>query len=370
MSYYQAQLASSPTVVAAANSASSSSTAANSATAKDNPPWNTPTGVTAAQTAKVLSTTDYLNTSNVPLTAGATTDTKTEQDNQKLFSLYNAVNSLSYLAQLAQSSTETAGQIAGLNTRFQEGLSQVEKYVSSTSFNNFALEASTPSASIKSTASVSLGTGNYSTQQLITNANINNPVPGVSTSDSFNIAVKKGGTTTNVPIDLSQVSGPLTLGNIVSYINTQLSAGGFSTRFQKTETGETTTSASAATYGLQITPGGNETVSLSAASTPALYVAGDSGNATEVNTTTGTGTNALVTTTAADQSGRLTKIGDLNSSTPHRDLQRQPGRLHRHHHGGCDGRGFQRQCVCAGQRHRQYRQPDQPGHAGRLSHQI
>jgi hypothetical protein len=314
MSYYQAQLASSPAVVAA-NSASSSSTSSTSATAKDNPPWNTPTSITAAQTAKVLSTTDFLNTSNVPLTAGATTDSKTEQDNQKLFSLYSAVNSLSYLAQLAQSSTETAGQIAGLNTRFQEGLTQVENYVSSTSFNSFALEAATPAANVTSTASVSLGTENYTTQQLLTQSNINNPVPGLSTSDSFNIAVSKNGTSTNVPIDLSQVSGPLTLGNIVSYINTQLSAGGFSTRFQKTETGETTTSDTAATYGLQIMPGGNETVSLSAASTPALYMVGDSGSATEVDTTDGTGSSATVTATPADQTGRLTKIGDL-STTP------------------------------------------------------
>src|ERR1700748_2129682 len=139
-------------------------------------------------------------------------------------------------------------------------------------------------------------------------------MPGVSATDSFTIAVKKGATTTNVPIDLSQVSGPLTLGNIVSYVNSQLSADGFTTRFQKTQKGGTVTSDATATYGLQITPGANETISLSAASTPALYMVGNSGNAAEVNTTSGTGTNAQVTTTPADQSGRLTKIGDLDTN--------------------------------------------------------
>ena len=64
-----------------------------------------------------------------------------------------------------------------------------------------------------------LSNNTYTTQQLVTNANLNNPVPGLSASDSFTIGVTKGGTTTNVPIDLSQVQGPLTLGNIVSYIN-------------------------------------------------------------------------------------------------------------------------------------------------------
>ena len=96
--------------------------AANSATANDNPPWNNAaTPIRNAQTAKVLSTTNFLNTTNVPLTPGATSDTKLEQDNQKLFSLYNAVNTLAYLAKMAQSSTETSGQLAGLNTRFQTG---------------------------------------------------------------------------------------------------------------------------------------------------------------------------------------------------------------------------------------------------------
>ena len=316
LSYYQAQQNDTPSAVAAASALSTAATSQNnSATANDNPPWNTPTPITAAQTAKVLSTTNYVDTTNVPLSPGATSDAKTEQDNQKLFSLYNAANTLSQLAVMAQSSTATSGQLAGLNARFQTGLTQVQQYLSSTTFNNFNLEAATPAASATSTATIGLGSFTYNTQQLVGNSGVNSPLPGVSASDSFTIAVKKGATTTNVPIDLSQVSGPLTLGNIVSYVNSQLSADGFSTRFQKTQKGGTVTSDATATYGLQITPGANETISLSAAATPALYMVGNSGNASEVNTTSGTGTNAQVNTTAADQTGRITKIGDL-SGTP------------------------------------------------------
>jgi hypothetical protein len=315
LGYYQAQQAANPSAIAAGGALSTASQQKTSATSKDNPPWNTPTPVTSAHTAKVMSTTNFLDTSNVPLTAGATTDAKAEQDNQKLFSLYSAVNSLSYLAQLAQSSTATSGQLAGLNARFQTGLSQVKSYLSSTSFNNYNLETAVPAASATSTASVSLSNYTYNTQTLVANAGINNPLAGVSASDSFTIAVKKGATITNVAINLSQVSGPLTLGNIVSYVNSRLSTAGFSTRFQKTQKGGTVTSDATATYGLQITPGANETISLSAASTPALYMVGNSGNASEVNTTSGSGTNVQVNTTAADQTGRLTKIGSL-SGTP------------------------------------------------------
>jgi hypothetical protein len=312
---YQSQLASSPSAIAAANmqQAQLAATQNNSATANDNPPWNTPNTNDSAEDARVLGTTNFLDTSNVPLSPGASSDGKTEQDNQKLFSLYSAVNTLAYLSKMAQSGTATSGQLAGLNARFQTGLAQVQQYLGSTSFNNFNLEATAPAATVTSTASVALGGFTYATKQLVTNSNLNNTVPGLSASDSFTIGIKKGGVTTNVPIDLSQVPGTLDLNNIVSYVNSQLSADGFSTRLQKTETGGTTTSDTNATYGLQVTPGGAEQVSFSAASTPSLYLVGDSGLATETQTTTNTATSA-VTTTPADQKGRLTKLSGLDGT--------------------------------------------------------
>ena len=95
LGFYQAQLTTAPSAIAAANAQNTAAASqTNSATANDNPPWNAPTVSGPAETAAVLSTTNYLNTSNVPLSAGATSDSKMEQDNQKLFSLYNAVNSL------------------------------------------------------------------------------------------------------------------------------------------------------------------------------------------------------------------------------------------------------------------------------------
>ncbi|HJT43554.1 MAG TPA: hypothetical protein VJ750_08635 [Rhizomicrobium sp.] len=316
LGFYQAQISANPSSISAANAQAArlAATTKKGATANDNPPWNTPNTNDAKQDAKVLSTTNFLDTSKVPLSPGATSDAKMEQDNQKLFALYSAVNTLAYISKMAQRGTATSGQLAGLNDRFQKGLDQVEQYLASTSFNNFKLQAAKPSDTVTSSASIAFGGFTYATKQLVTNAHINDPLPGVSASDSFNIAIKKAGVTTNVTIDLSQVSGSLTLGNIVSHINDQLSQAGFSTRFQKTEKGGTLTSDTNKTYGLQITPGGVEQVSLSAVATPSLYLVGSSGLATENNTTTNTATSA-VTTTAADQTARLTKLSGL-SGTP------------------------------------------------------
>jgi hypothetical protein len=320
LSFYQSKLTnavSTPTAQALSGATSSSATASKSATAKDAPPWEAPQPNQNAQDAKVLATTNFLDTSNVPLTATTTADQKTEQDNQKLFSLYTAVNTLAYIAKMGQRDGVTSGQLAGLNTRFQAGLKQVQDFISKTDFNNFALQAAAPSDTVTSTVVVPFGSFDYQTKTLVNNANLGNALPGLSTSDSFTISIKKGSTTTNVAIDLSQVQGPLTLDNVVSYVNQQLSAGGFSTRFQKVLTAGTVLDPTKATYGLQISPGGTETVSLSsAAATPSLYLAGSSGQATTTTTSTTTAGTTKTTSQAADQQGRLIKLSNLDTTTP------------------------------------------------------
>ena len=321
LSFYQSKLttssllnasqASGGAVVNAANPLASP----NSATGHDVTPWSQKPLAQNAMDAKVLGTTNFLDTSNVPVLTPSTADGKTEQDNQKLFSLYTAVNTLAYIAKMGQRPDMTSGQLAGLNTRFQAGLKQVQDFIKSSDFNNFTLQAANPTASVTSTATVPFGSFDYQTRTLVSGTNLGNALPGVSASDSFTVAIKKGGTTTNVAIDLSQISGPLTLDNIVQYTNQQLSAAGFSTRFQKVLTSGTIDKPDKATYGLQVSPGGVEQVSLSsAAATPSLYVAGNIGNATAITTSTTTTNGTKTTSSAADQQGRLIKLSDLAGS--------------------------------------------------------
>jgi hypothetical protein len=322
LSFYQSKLSSAAatsTAAAQANSAvgtsASSLSSATSATANDEPPWEVTPAAQNIRDAQALSTTDFLNTTNL---AGTSTDSKTEQDNQKLFSLYSAVNTLSYLASMAGRSGETSGQMDGIDTRFQAGLAQVQSYISNTTFNNFTLQAAAPTNTVSSTTTVPFASFDYQTKTLTNNAGLSNPLPGLSASDSFTIQVKKGSTTNNVDIDLSQVAGPLTLDNVISYVNQTLSAGGYQTRFQKVLTSGSVLDPTTATYGLQVSPGGTETVSLSsAAATPSLYLVGASGNASATTTaTTATNGTASTSTQAADQQGRLIKLSDIDSANP------------------------------------------------------
>ncbi len=309
LSYYQSKLPVAPST----NTLTSVSQAANSATANDAPPWEATPAAQESRDAQILSTTNFLDTSQVPLSAGTTTDAKTEHDNQKLFALYTAVNNLSYLASMSKRDGMTAGQLAGFNTRFQTGLQQIQNYLQTTTFNNFTLQASAPSSSATSSAGVAFGTYTYDTRTLTTNDNLSNPLPGLSTSQSFTVSVKKGGVATDVPIDLSQVNGPLTLDNVISFINQQLSSAGFNSRFHRTITKGTIDDPTNASYGMEVAPAGSETVTLSAAdATPSLYVAGNSGLATATGDTTTNG--ATSDSVPADQQGRLVKLTDLSGT--------------------------------------------------------
>ena len=191
---HQSQLITSPSSIAAASAQQQKFAASQKtgATAKDNPPWNTPNTNDAKQDAKVLGTTNFLDTSKVPLSPGASTDSKMEQDNQKLFSLYSAVNTLAYLAKMAQKGTATSGQLAGLNDRFQTALAQVQQYLGTTDFNSFNLQAAKPSDTVTSTAKISFSNFTYATKQLVSNANLNNALPGLSAS-TVSIGITRAG---------------------------------------------------------------------------------------------------------------------------------------------------------------------------------
>ncbi|MDE2266564.1 MAG: hypothetical protein KGL29_11740 [Alphaproteobacteria bacterium] len=322
LSYYQSQLstaAANATATSASGTQTSSSSLSSSlssptsATANDKPPWenlNPPSQ--QVHDAQVLGITNFVDTSNVPTLHSTANNAKTEQDNQNLFSLYTAVNNLSYLASMATRSTMTAGQLVGLNTRFQAGLQQVQSFISTTSFNNFTLQAAAPSSSATSTAQVPTPTFGYAGGTIVNDANIANALPGVSASDSFTIGVTKGGTTTNVAINLSQVQGALSIDNIVNYVNQQLMAAGFSSRFQRVITQGTINDPTKASYGIAVNSSPSESLTLSsAAATPALYVASTSGLTTATTTAASGATPA--TTTPVDNQGRLTKLTNLTN---------------------------------------------------------
>jgi hypothetical protein len=304
LGFYQSKLiASSATTssqTAANSAAGTASSSKKSATANDVTPWSLKQAGQEARDAQVLGLKNFVDLSKVPILAGQSTDTKTEQDNQKLFALYTAVNNLSYLATMSKRDDTSAGQMAGYDARFQTGLQQIQDFIGTAKFNNFTLQAAAPSSSVTSTATVPLPTFGYTTGSIVSAANLTDPLSGVSTGDSFTVSVKKAGITTDVAIDLSKVSGGLTLDNIVKYVNQQLAANGFGTRLKRVITEGTIDEMDEASYGIQINNAGSEAVTLSSSqATASLYVSATSG------------LTAATEDSGIDSQGRLLKLDNL-----------------------------------------------------------
>lgn len=320
LGYYQSQLnnsllSSTRTASASTSSSktSSSSSSSNSATAKDVTPWSATLPGQEARDAKVLNTTNWIDLSKVPVLAGRTQDSKTEQDNQKLFALWTAVNNLSYLATMSKRDGVSSGQMAGYNTRFQTGLQQIQDFLDTATFNNFTLQSQAASSTATATAKVPNATFGYTTGSLVKETNIGSALSGVSSTDKFTISVTKAGVTSDVAIDLSQVSGTLTLDNVLKYVNQQLSANGFSTRFKKVLTEGQIDKPDKAWYGIQIDNAANENVSLSSSqATPSLYISGTTGLTTATKDS------------AADNQGRLLKLTNLSDPTAEFSVNANP----------------------------------------------
>jgi hypothetical protein len=218
------------------------------------------------------------------------------EDNHKLFALYQALHRLDHIAQMANREGSVDGQRPGLNVHFQDGLKQILSYVDDASLKNVVLMAGTKSASTESSVVIPYAAYNYTGKGVVEHSGWNAAMTGVTAADSFTIAITKGGVTTNVDIDLANVSGTLSMDNINSYVNQQLQDAGFSTRFVRVQTGGSIVEDTA-TWGIRINNSGSETVTLSsAAAETTLYIAGTSG-------------------APAGQQGRLTKLGNL-SGTP------------------------------------------------------
>ena len=219
-------------------------------------------------------------------TGNAAQDAKTtafDQDFQKLFNLYQGLNTLMDVATQAQSKNLTPIDQLQLGKAFTSGVGEISGYVDATKFNNLRLALGTDTATQSSKLKVSSGDPGYATPALANS--MTNDVAAFAGNVQFTISVKRAGATINVPIDLSALgSQPRSLANVINYVNTQLAAANIDTRFASnrfpgqaqtvTVNGHAVTISPAQDqYGFKINVSAGETVSFSAAQTAgAIYL--------------------------------------------------------------------------------------------------
>jgi hypothetical protein len=216
---------------------------------------------------------------------------KTSASNYKtLFGLYQGLTTLNSLAGLAAGKNVSSYDLARYQKAFQSGMDEVTGFLNTQPFKGFDIVQGKVSSSLKTTIGPAAESDVYTTRTIYTGS-INGEVPAFQGAVKFSATVVKGGTTSNVDFDLSEMdpATPRTMGNVVNYLNGKLQAAGVATRFavsrtpgtaQSVQVGNSTVklSPSPDTFALQIKGNSVEKLTLTpVASTPAIYVAQKSG---------------------------------------------------------------------------------------------
>lgn len=211
--------------------------------------------------------------------ASANADSAFGADNNKLFALYKALDRLDYISKMATRDGANDALRAGLDKNFQDGLAQVQAFVGKAEFDKLSVSTGKKAATVQSAVTIAYAKSDYIGGTAARHVDVFKPVAEVSASDTFTVSVTKAGVKSDVLIDLANVQGPLTIDNIAAYVNSQLSASGFGTRFSRVQTGGDIVKDTA-TWGFKITNLPSETVELSSGQTQAaIYLAGVAGEA-------------------------------------------------------------------------------------------
>ena len=254
-------------------------------------PWDPskPKVSDTARLAQAMSATSFIDLNNADFNkAGVSMDSK------KLFALYTGLLSLRALASKAADDNTVSGQRDGLDKRFQGGLEEIKSLVSGTGFDDLTMLFGAKAKTVLSDLTIARNGTVYNGKAIVQGSS-SNVIQGLTGNEVFTVKVAKGVGTFNVTIDLSQISGTLSVDNVVNYMNSQMQAAGVLTRFQR-DMFDGKTEDAPKRYGIAMQSVATEKVSFSAASSsPAVYVAGVAG-------------------TGADQTGQLVKLTDQGAS--------------------------------------------------------
>jgi len=319
--------------------ASSGGATGTTAAARPTPPWDqTSTSSTSSSTASATASATSLAQTIVdgqplinPSAAKLSVTTNNQEyntDYQNLFALYKGLSSLQTIATAASAKGLSNSDLTTLQKAFASGVSQVQSFITSSPFEGFVVGDGAVTARDQSTAAVPQAPTTYTTG--LTAATSATVLPQLQGDIQFSatVSLPNGSTPTTVNFNLDDMGDtPRTLGNVVTYLNSQLEAAGSDIRFgeknvttpavTKTNTSgktSTVTTITAATTQVQLQVLGNslETVSFSAPSTsPAVYVAA----ASTAPTLGVSATSSTSSTTSSKTSSTSSKTSTTSSTS-------------------------------------------------------
>ena len=235
---------------------------------------------------------------------------KSSGDYNKLFTLFQAVNTLDALSKKVQNTKNTSTENAGYQAAFARGLTEVDTFIRSSKLDHLNFVEGQVTSFDKTTVNVAYTEASY-TGLNITTGDQNGAIDSLAGPVKFSITAQKIGHALPIQVnfDLSEMGTQTrSISNVTAYMNSKLSAAGLSTRMKVNSTvtpaqttkvnGQTVTTTAAQTnYGLAIAGDATETLTLSAPDTSdSVFVAQTTGKETTKSTVNKDGTTTKTTT--------------------------------------------------------------------------
>ncbi|KRA65042.1 hypothetical protein ASD79_19095 [Caulobacter sp. Root655] len=285
LGYYQAKSAGQAAGATASSSSMSSSLSSSTKKTVPNAPWTAVTTEPSDMVKGALNGRKFVD-EGAAVNAAPTIS----GDYKKLFATYQALNTLSAIANRSSEKNVTDSEIKRLQAVFSKGLNEVNSYIQNLSTDGMRVTTGAVMTSDKSSVGVPKNNYGYVTGKLYS-GKVDDVVPTFAGAVSFTMAVKKFGVSTNLTMDLSEMGAtPRTMANVVSFFNSKLDAAGFDTTFavERTVGQERTTTVNGQTvklpatgddFALRIRGDSTEALTFTApAPKPAVYITTAAGN--------------------------------------------------------------------------------------------
>ncbi len=156
-----------------------------------------------------------------------------DADHKKLFALYTGLSRLQALANRSAIDSVPPTERNGLNKRFVSGLAEIKTFLAERGFEDltvgFGSQVSSVDTGFRKARTPSVYTG-----ATIVTGQTTDPIAGLTGSERFSVRVSKTSGDLNVSMDLSEISGPISIDSLVAYMNGKLEQAGAASRFTRT----------------------------------------------------------------------------------------------------------------------------------------
>ncbi len=183
------------------------------------PPWQIPEEPTTLneQVREVRELTSFIDLDDPVLESVAE-----DADQTATFVLFSALSNLRVLAEYASESATLDSSLDRLDEQFQSGLDEVRNYLSSTELDK--LDIFLGEKEYNTEATTRTGKNQTGTNGSFIVGNPDTALTGLTGTEVFTVSIEKSGNTDDITVDLSGISGDLTLNSVKDHINAQIEA--------------------------------------------------------------------------------------------------------------------------------------------------